>query len=159
MLCTKSDFEIEKRWCSPRPRKLAKFDGCALPRSVIFIADERSPYVLGYLHCRSLLYIYAIWRIAHTWAGRSQINLLAWFVFLGLAGGGMGLIFQAATHRPLHPLTASSCSNDTKRVFCPMALPLARWSPRLLRREFKVRVPSRTSHNVLGSRNNFALAV
>jgi hypothetical protein len=46
-----------------------------------------------------LLYIYAIWRIVHTWAGRSQMNLLAWFVFLGLAGGVfMGLIFQAATH-------------------------------------------------------------
>jgi hypothetical protein len=46
-----------------------------------------------------LLYIYAIWRVVHTWAGRSQINLLAWFVFLGLVGGTyMGLVFQAATH-------------------------------------------------------------
>jgi|GraSoiStandDraft_42_1057292.scaffolds.fasta_scaffold3519601_1 hypothetical protein len=33
-----------------------------------------------------LLYIYAVWRIMDTWAGRSQINLLVWFVFLGLAG-------------------------------------------------------------------------
>ena len=46
-----------------------------------------------------LLYIYAIWRIVHTWAGRSQINLLAWFVLLGLSGGlFMGLIFKTATH-------------------------------------------------------------
>jgi hypothetical protein len=51
-----------------------------------------------------LLYIYAIWRIVHTWVSRSQINLLVWFVFLGLAGGlFMGLIFQTATHsRYLH---------------------------------------------------------
>jgi hypothetical protein len=46
-----------------------------------------------------LLYIYAIWRVVHTWAGRSQINLLAWVVFLGLAGGlFFGLVLQAATH-------------------------------------------------------------
>jgi hypothetical protein len=46
-----------------------------------------------------LLYIYAIWRVFHTWAGRSQNNLLAWFIFLGLAGGlFFGLVFQAATH-------------------------------------------------------------
>ena len=55
-----------------------------------------------------LLYIYAIWRVFHTWAGRSQNNLLAWFIFLGLAGGlFFGLVFQAATHGPLHSLTTS----------------------------------------------------
>jgi len=48
-----------------------------------------------------LTYIYAIWLIVHTWAGRSLINLLAWFVFLGLVGGlFMGLIFQVARHNP-----------------------------------------------------------
>ena len=45
------------------------------------------------------LYIYAIWRVFHTWAGHNQNNLLAWFIFLGLGGGlFFGLVFQAATH-------------------------------------------------------------
>ena len=46
-----------------------------------------------------LLFIYAIWRVVHTWASRSQTNLVAWFVLLGLGGGlFIGLFFQAVTH-------------------------------------------------------------
>lgn len=50
-----------------------------------------------------LSYAYAIWRIAHTWAGRSQLNLMAWLVFLGLLGGlCIGLLVEAARHNVAH---------------------------------------------------------
>jgi hypothetical protein len=43
-----------------------------------------------------VLYIYAIWRIGHTWAGRSQFNLLTWCLMLGLIGGfSIGLFYMA----------------------------------------------------------------
>jgi hypothetical protein len=43
-----------------------------------------------------VLYIYAIWRIVHTWAGRSQFNLVSWWLMLGLIGGfSMGLLYMA----------------------------------------------------------------
>jgi hypothetical protein len=42
------------------------------------------------------LYAYAIWRVVHTWAARSQLNLTTWLLMLGLVGGfSMGLLFMA----------------------------------------------------------------
>jgi len=61
-----------------------------LPRPVIWAAS-----IFGLL-----LYAYAIWRLVRTWAARSQLNLIASLMFLGLIGGlGAGLIFMVAAHK------------------------------------------------------------
>ena len=47
-------FEIENGKRSPRPRKLARFNGCTVPIQVrVTDATKDRPMFLGHLHCRS----------------------------------------------------------------------------------------------------------